>query len=52
MTQNITFNYQNIDLGFPASFDDYVTQELPTEEEEDPTEEPVSSESSETSASI
>ena len=52
MTQNITFNYQNIDLGFPASFDDYVTQELPVEEEEEPVEEPISSESSETSASI
>ena len=36
MTQDITFNYENIDLGFPASFDDYVTQELPTEEEEEP----------------
>ena len=52
MTQNITFNYQNIDLGFPASFDDYVTQELPVEEEEEPVEEPISSESSEVPASI
>ena len=52
MTQNITFNYQNIDLGFPTSFDDYVTQELPAEEEEDPAEEPISSESSEAPASI
>lgn len=29
MTQDITFNYSNIDLGLPDSFDDYVTQEFP-----------------------
>ena len=52
MSQDITFNYQNIDLGFPASFDDYVTQELPTEEEEEPITEPISSEPSSVPASL
>ena len=52
MSQDITFNYQNIDLGFPTSFDDYVTQELPTEEEEEPITEPISSEPSSVPASL
>ncbi len=29
ISQDVTFNYQDISLGLPASFDSYVTQELP-----------------------
>ncbi|MBO4737617.1 MAG: hypothetical protein J5627_04210 [Bacilli bacterium] len=53
MSATTVFTFDdNLTVTFPASFDDYVLQEFPEVEEEEPVEEPISSESSEAPASI